>query len=357
MNHRMPAVVSTLSPLLLVVLAEAAAWAAPHIAFDCVETIACGDVTPASFAERLPEEKLVEAVFPISMLSRGGEAGDMITCLYRIESLERTMAVHDYQPKTTMASEVIGTIAIEEKEGNSKSLGIVANGGWDHYLKATANASRGSDRSESRRYTVAPPLELLSTSGTVNRGAGVYYKLRPSSQVSLEGAKQFTVTFRVPAAWRGGYVRLTCEAACGSSASDQTVCGREELNVGLYLEGDIEAKAVAEQFADTAFEMRRIVAQRQRDIRNRSLPTPLHEVAAFMSVVDPKIPSTWLRHVVLSPITAPAGDYLRHLPADVRDCVNDYREAKLHLHLLHGKEAWRVELLKPVVESTAAANE
>jgi hypothetical protein len=342
-----------LPPLLLLLSLEAAA--APRIMFDCVDTLACRDVTTGEFAERQPTDKLIEARFPISMLSRGGEADDLIICFYRIESLERTMMVDDFDPKTTLASQIVGNINVEQKHGKSKSIGIALNGGWEPYAKGTGNASAGSDKSENRRYQVAPPMDLLATSGTVSRGAGVYYKLRPSSQTSLEGAKQFTVVFRVPAAWRGGYVRLSCEASYRSpgavaSLDERALCGQEELNIGLYLEGDVEAQRVAEHFATAGFDMRRMVAGRQRDIRHRSLPTPLHHVAALMSVVDPKIPSTWLRHVMLSPVDAAPGDYLRHLPSDVRDAVHEYREAKLQLHLLSGKQQWRVELLKPEIK-------
>jgi hypothetical protein len=353
MMDRLPCAALALPPLLLLLTLEATA--APRVSFDCVDTLACREVTTSEFAEKQPGEKLVEARFPISMLSRGGEADDMIVCFYRIECLERTMMIDDFDPKTTLASQIVGNINVEKKQGKSKSLGIALNGGWEPYGKGTGNASQGSDKSENVKYQMAPPMGLLATSGTVNRGAGVYYKLRPSSQTSLEGAKQFTVVFRVPVGWRGGYVRLTCDASYSadgltSALDERTLCGRDELNIALYQEADLEAQHVAEHFAQAGFDLRRIVSEKQRDIRHRSLPTPLHQMAALMSVVEPKIPSTWLRHVMLSPVDTPPGDYLRHLPTDVREAVNEYREAKLQLHLLNGREAWRVKLLKPEIK-------
>ena len=334
--------------MLLSLAATSAPAAELRVTFDAPPVVACREVTTSEFSEAHADEKLIEARIPISLLARGGTSDALITCFYRIESLERTMLVHDFEPRTTLATDVVGEVQIEQKEGKSKSLGLTLNGGWDHYVKGTANASRGSDKSESQRYQKAARLELLAASGTVSRGSGVYFKLQPSSQTTLEGAREFSVVFRVPQGWRGDYLRLTCEAA--SRERSNVLCGREELNLGLHMEGDIEAEKVAEKFATAALELRRESAQRQRDIRKRSLPTPLHQVAAAMSVVDPKIPHTWLRHAMLSPVNEPPGDYLRHLPTPVRDAVNSYREAQLQLHLLHGKEAWRVELLKPAVE-------
>jgi hypothetical protein len=49
-------------------------------------------------------------------------------------------------------------------------------------------------------------------SGTSSEGRGVFFKLKRSSQTSLEGVHDLAVTFVVPADWQGGRVRVGCSA-------------------------------------------------------------------------------------------------------------------------------------------------
>jgi hypothetical protein len=99
-----------------------------------------------------------------------------------------------------------------------------------------------------------PPLETVAASGTLLRGAGVFFKLNASPRHPLEGASEFALVLRVPIDWRVDYVRVRCEAQAIErglvSSLDQSVAaGQREFLVSPYQEGDEAARLRAEQFA------------------------------------------------------------------------------------------------------------
>jgi hypothetical protein len=85
-------------------------------------------------------------------------------------------------------------------------------------------------------------------SGTMNRGHGVFYKLRPSNDASLEGAKEFTFLAIVPREWRADWCTFVCSARANKQSllGTSVVCaGVTKVDVGMYLCGDQEAGDLA----------------------------------------------------------------------------------------------------------------
>jgi hypothetical protein len=123
-------------------------------------------------------------------------------------------------------------------------------GHYPPFTNAELNAQAGSSSGLSVRYEMLPPKELLAASGTLNRERGVYFKLRPSPQTSLEGAKQFICVLRVPKAWRGDCVRIDCRAAAdprGWPMPETAECGAATFLVALFAAGDEEARQLMSQ--------------------------------------------------------------------------------------------------------------
>jgi hypothetical protein len=191
--------------LLILVFAVAACFpspvvwsAAPEVTFDIPFTIECRDVTPKGFRETHPSEKIIEAKFRVSMRITKGIEKDIKDLVYVIDSPERRLNVSDFIPRTKLGSEVAGTISIVETAENSLGGALAVK---YEAAEATGQASQKKTRTES--YTKLPPKELVLASGTVNREHGVFFKLRPSSDDSLEGMKEFACLFAVPKEWRG----------------------------------------------------------------------------------------------------------------------------------------------------------
>lgn len=317
----------------------------PRVQFDVALTVGCRDVTPASFAQINPDERLVEARFQISSLLLRGNEADLIEFLYVVDSPNQTMQVEDYLPKTTLSTDVVGSIGFDERQEKSRSLGLNISGELSEHVKANASGSQTKSKAERVQYEKLPPLELLSASGTMRRGTAAYFKMKPSARTSLEGAKEFVLILRVPAAWRGEYVRITCDAwgyerGVVKRLDEQKHCSRSEFYVALYAEGDIEAKQAAAAFVQRERQFRDVVAASREAIRQQRYPTPAHKLGVMFSVVQPKIPDAWFEQILRRPADATTlNRFARHLPEQVRDAAKEYQLAKRNLHKLNGAAA------------------
>jgi hypothetical protein len=226
----------------------------PRVHFDMPFTIACRDVTPLEFAAANPSHRLVEARFEISTLLLAGKERDLAQLFIRIDSPERTISVVDYLPKTLHESRHAKPIGISRTDEKNASIGINFSGKYEILASAGANAGLGQKSTSCVKYELLPPLETVASSGTLLRGAGVFFKLKGNERRLLEGATQFALVLRVPLDWRVDRVRVHCEATAMErgfvSSLDQTVCvGQRDFLAALYLEGDEQARLIAEQSA------------------------------------------------------------------------------------------------------------
>lgn len=240
--------------VLALVLPSIAAAEMPRVHFDMPFTIACRDVTPPEFAAANPSHRLVEARFEISTLLLAGKERDLAQLFIRIDSPERTVSVVDYLPKTLHESRHAKPIGITKSDEKNASIGINFSGKYEVFTSAGANAGLGQKSTSCVKYELLPPLETVASSGTLLRGAGVFFKLKGNERRLLEGATQFALVLRVPSDWRVDRVRVHCEATAVErgfvSSLDQTIrVGQRDFLAALYLEGDEQARLMAEQFA------------------------------------------------------------------------------------------------------------
>jgi len=239
---------------LALVLPSFAAAEMPRVHFDMPFTIACRDVTPPEFAAANPSHKLVEARFEISTLLVAGKERDLAQLFVRIDSPERTVSVVDYLPKTWHESRHATPIGITKTDEKNASIGINFSGKYEIFTSAGANAGLGQKSTSCVKYDLLPPLETVASSGTLLRGAGVFFKLKGNERRLLEGATQFALVLRVPGDWRVDRFRVHCEATAVErgfvSSLDQTVCvGQRDFFAALYLAADEQARLIAEQSA------------------------------------------------------------------------------------------------------------
>lgn len=105
-----------------------------------------------------------------------------------------------------------------------------------------------------------PPKYAIVVSGTAAEGRGVFFKLKRWSQTSLEGVHPLSVTFIVPAGWRGGDVYVNCNAGGQRKMlfiKQSTTLGTDGGPVRLYLTRGGSVRQVAKPIvADVAPEWR-----------------------------------------------------------------------------------------------------
>jgi hypothetical protein len=219
----------------------------PVVGFDVGWVVTCRDVTPRAEG-RHHESRVIEAVFRISPELRSGKEADLKRVRYEIYSPGEQMQVKAFAPGSVVGSDVVGgEIEIESgSESGELSFRYVVS-------RTTGSGSLDARRDRSHlNYKLMVPKTLLQATGTTRRSSGVYFDLRPSSQDTLQEQREFAVVFEVPAGWRADHVTIECLAEGydrGHLLTSEGICGVAMFSVGLHLEGDAEAKRLAEALA------------------------------------------------------------------------------------------------------------
>ncbi|MCH8042636.1 MAG: hypothetical protein IID44_02855 [Planctomycetes bacterium] len=322
-----------LPSLVLTAVSQSATAAAPKIEFDVPEAIACREVAGDEATADTPNDKLIEVRFQISSLLRSGREADVSHFLYRIEDARRTMQVVDYLPKTQLTSEIIGKVTVDAKQGGSSNIGGSLSARYDGIGAGSLNAGASKSSESHVRYELLPPKELLAASGTILRGYGVYFKLRPSKQTSLEGAKEFVCVLRVPAAWQAGTVTIRCEAF-GTAKGGTSVCGRAEFRVALFLPGDEKAKAAAVELVRAKGAYEEVLAAHRIHVKDGAYVGTAKGYRTVEQLSRAVLPDSLVRRYTQLRVPLDAEDLDDRLPEDVHEAVKRLASAR-----------WRVKTL------------
>ncbi|MCE9603824.1 MAG: hypothetical protein K8U03_02860 [Planctomycetia bacterium] len=219
-----------------------------HVVFDVPDKIECRDVTPVKCAALHPLQKVIEVKFRVSAGLTKGSEESLVDFTYMISGPMLRMKILDYLPNTTLesryADDRIEVADFSEESDTSSREARVAY----TIFSLSAVKNQMSRKTEQNQYEKIAPKALVLASGTMNRGHGVFYKLRPSNSASLEGAKEFSFLAIVPRAWRGDW----CTFVCSGRAEKKSVFGNSivtvgvtKVDVGLHLCGDEQAGNLA----------------------------------------------------------------------------------------------------------------
>jgi len=295
------------------------------VRFDAEPLVPCLDITDDEFAAFHPDERVVEARVRLSTLVRFGVKQDDLRLFIAVHSASPSTRVHDFLPKTTVDSAYATNLSIETNQEYLKSLGLTASGALD-LVKISGNGGLSKKDIQKVRYELLPPKETLTASGTLERGTGVYFKLRGSGQISLEGSQEYIVALRVPKEWRGGLVAVQAKAY-GKKGKP---AGRSQFLLALYQAGDGEAKDAAERLVGLELALRQLAEKSSNDIKHNAFPSWAHRLGKTFSVVDAKIDADWLEQVVFSGNSTAVRGYQR-LPRPVREATQAFARARREL--------------------------
>jgi hypothetical protein len=221
-----------------------------RVIFDVPDKIECCDVTPAKCAAMHPMLKVIEAKFRISASVAAGTEDAVVDFTYMISSPQMRLKILDYLPNTTLESRYADDrIEVadftEESDATSQEARVA-------YSLFSLNAVKNqlSRKTEQNQYQRIAPKALVLASGTMTRGHGVFYKLRPSNAASLEGDREFTFLAIVPRTWRADWCSFVCTARASKKSfvgNSVVTAGVTKAEVGLYLCGDQEGSQLADR--------------------------------------------------------------------------------------------------------------
>jgi hypothetical protein len=284
--------------------------APPVVKFSASHTALCRDVTP-EFVAATPAEKLIEAQFRVSTLLWQGQEEEIEELLIIVSSPQRRLRVVDFWPKTESVSDIAGPIERSETLDSTRSLeaGLrgsisAAQAGISGQITPSLGAGYSSHDTIKETYKKLPPKQLLLASGTLDGDASVFFKLKPSTQGSLEGARVVSCLFAVPADWRGDWVLVTCLAKGQNNRQLVTrieECGRGTFHVGLYLEGDALAKSLADQVDQAQSRVERPAADDGRSLATSKSWPALLNISRWAIGRSRETPSLPQSHETLKP--------------------------------------------------------
>ena len=241
--------------LSLAVVASGATAATPYVEFDFARTAECRDVTPIERVEQYPHQRLIELTLSVSVRFRGVPLDDVEELTVEINGASAGLRVHDFAPATQLTSDIARDIETTTTTKNARSLDATLGGAlpvpyaeFVAHVSPSINAGTSSGETTTEKLNRLPPKHAVVVSGTSTEGRGVFFKLKRSSQTSLEGVHELAVTFVAPAGWRGGEVHVACSAGGRRKIlwiTQPATLGHEGDAVRLYVRGRGSVREVA----------------------------------------------------------------------------------------------------------------
>ena len=228
----------------------------PSLAFDFGRTAECREVTPADAEGLTPGKKLIELKLRVSVQVLRGKISQVEEIRIEIGDSERRIRVESFAPSTTLESTLSKDITWTKRTETGKSLAASLGGEapvplGDVVAHVLPSINGGLSKREviTEKQTRRAPKQVLVASGTIGQAHGVFFKLRPSPQSTLEGSHELTVRFLVPQNWRGDSLRVCCQATGHEKilwSTQPATWAHTCAPLAVYLAGDLEARTAAE---------------------------------------------------------------------------------------------------------------
>ncbi len=305
------------------------------------------------------ESEPIEITLRLSSLVSGGEMPQIDRWMVRCVPRQPSWNVINYSPRTETASDYASPIQVKTSDEQSQSFGVAADVTEGHLARGHAGMDAGTKQSESRSYDRVAPLHAVTAAGTIERGRGVYYKLRWTSTQVLEGEKEFKVTFDVPAGFRAGLVDVTVVAmgrpggqssitnvmsripVLGEEVGGVRALGEARFVVAVYAEGDPVAWRAVRAMTDAEAALRREAATVRAQSASRSLSSVIRQVAAKLDVDAVDLHSDWAERLIFGNADPYTDPVISKLPADLRVLVLDYCDARRSVQTLETRRVVR----------------
>ena len=309
-----------------------------QVAFDLNPMAPARESNSIGLMNQLPNSRMVDVQLDVSALFTPGDAAVITEYTVRIVSRHEDVQVADYSPRTEMQTDVFGPMQISQEGDRVREAAIRGAGGYPGVGTAQGYAYYHDNSHETVHYAKKPSMELLNAAGTLERRRGVYFKVRQSSQTTLEGARPFRIVFEVPNSWRADLLDVTIEAAGleNSHSKRPRVLYAQQFVVALYQEYDENAANAATRYVRQQESLKQFAKTYAKTIEQRSYPTPIHKLGAKLDMYEPSIPQQWLETLVFQQGVSYNLTKLSHLPVDVRVAILNYLDQKHLMESMSG---------------------
>ena len=312
-----------------------------QIAFDVNQIAPARNTDSIGLMNQMIDSRMVDVQLDVSALFTPGDPSVVTEYTVRVVSRHEEVQVADFSPRTEMQTDIFGAMQISTNADRVREAAIRGAGGYPGVGSAQGYAYYHDNKHESVQYARKPALEMVSAAGTLDRRRGVYFKVRQSSQSTLEGARPFRIVFEVPNSWRADLLDVTIEAAGleHSGSRRPRILSTEQFVVAVYQENDDHAARVARNYVTQQESLRHYAKTFAKTIEHRAYPTPIHKLGAKLDIYEPSIPTNWLQDLIHQQGVSYNLTKLSSLPVDVRIAIMNYLDQK---HLMESMSAARM---------------
>lgn len=302
------------------------------VGFDVPAVVVAEPVAPSLVEKPTGGGKLVRLRINVSTFLSSDFRGQVEEYVVELESRQQTARIVDFWPRNEMYSEIAGNIAVQNSRQRDGEVSFTAGAALEPFGRATAQGSYQDKQSTQTSFQRKPPMQILTSSGTIRRGYGVFFKFHPGQQPTLEGTREVSILMEVPVAWRADMLQANLRAYGKTTTSQRhRLLGQSRLWLTTHQEGDTAAAALTRRYVAQERSLRALAASSGERVQERALPTWWHKLGDALEVVEPRIPHDYLEQVVFGPrnqyFTGPS----HRLPVDLRVAILDYWEVRNHL--------------------------
>lgn len=299
------------------------------VGFDAPGIVVAEPVNPSVVETPTTGGELMRLRIPVTTFISQEFRGNVSEYVVEIDSPTQSMRVLDFWPKNEVFTNIEGTVAVESNSQKDSDLSFNVSGAYEPFGRGTASGNYHKKATQSERYQRKPPMQILTSSGTIRRGYGVFFKFRPGTTPVLEGAREVAILAEVPRGWRADMLQITMHAVGQTAQGNSTrSLGSARLWTTTHREGDMAAAAQARRYIAQERSLRAFAAASQKQVNERSLPTMWHKFGAAIDVIEPRIPGDYLSKVIFSAADRQFNNGTERLPVDLRVAVLDYWEQR-----------------------------
>jgi hypothetical protein len=317
------------------------------------------DMAPiAAAASSESDPNVVTIQFRLSSMIESPEKEKIDQWIVRLQPRDQGAELVDYSPRTETASDLVSPIQVKESAEQSNALGLTADTSYGHLARGKFGADRSTKNINTQQFDRVAPVQAVTASGTINRGRGVYFKLRWTALQVLEGEKNFSLTLRVPPSWRGGLIDVSVVAqserkSIGGWERESKVLGEDNFVIAAHRQGDRQAEALARALSDAEYELRSIATQQRKATSATSLPGMLRQVAIKLDLEDEVANDGWLERLLRNQADPHFDKEISKMSMPIRVAVLDYVDIRNEFRTLAETSAVRDEMSRVLVAKPA----
>lgn len=303
-------------------MALASFCAAEEVRFDVPSVVIAQRIDASSVNQPLMGGKLVRIRVPVSIYF-ADQRGRISEATVTVSSPYRSLRVLDFSPRTQVASHIDGSVMVKRSESIKSNAG--AKGGFNIQPAGNATIETGVQNATTVESTFQqkPEEHVVASSGTVDRGHGVFFRFRSGPGSIIEGVREIAILAEVSDAWRADMLTFSMKATVQGARRGQP--SETRLWAVTYQEGDQAAAAQARRYIGAEQNLRGLAASHSDQVRQIANPNVFHKIGQALDIVEPRVAPDYLSSVIFSMRNRFYDNpQTNRLPVDLRIAILDY---------------------------------